>query len=85
MFTRNEGKIERVIRVSIGLVVLATAFIVLSGTMQWVLAAVGVILLLTGIVGFCPLYTIIGKFTSNEQMCPTCTPEENAANQRSNS
>lgn len=59
---QNQSDIERVIRGIVGLVLLILTIFV-SGVLQIVLAIVGAILLATGIVGFCPLYKILGRNT----------------------
>jgi hypothetical protein len=64
MFTRNEGTLDRVIRVVLGLALLALVFV---GPHTW-LGLVGVVPLLTGVVGFCPLYRLVGIRT-----CPAAT------------
>jgi len=55
----NEGKLDRVIRVILGLVLLSLT--VIGPQTMWGL--VGVIPLLTGAVGFCPLYKVLGLKT----------------------
>lgn len=52
----NEGSADRILRVVVGIAVLSLAFI--GPKTPW--AYLGVIPLLTGIVGFCPLYAILG-------------------------
>jgi hypothetical protein len=52
----NEGPIDRVLRVLLGVLLLALVFV---GPHTW-LGWLGVIPLLTGLVGFCPLYRLIG-------------------------
>ncbi len=56
---RNEGTIDRTIRVVIGLALLTLVFV---GPKTW-LGLVGLVPLLTGVVGFCPLYRIINVRT----------------------
>ena len=54
----NVGGIDRLLRVVIGLALLA--FLVLGeGSARW-LGAIGAIPLLTALVGFCPLYSLFG-------------------------
>ena len=55
MVWRNEGKIDRGLRVVLGLVVLSLAFVGPESVWGWV----GLVPLLTGLVGFCPLYSIL--------------------------
>jgi hypothetical protein len=54
--TRNEGTIDRTLRIVIGVALLATIFI---GPQTWI-GLVGLVPLLTGVFGFCPLYRLIG-------------------------
>jgi hypothetical protein len=55
----NEGTIDRVIRVAAGAVILSLAFV--GPQTPW--GYVGVIPLLTGLVGFCPIYKLFGIST----------------------
>jgi hypothetical protein len=55
----NEGTLDRVIRVVLGIAVLSLAFV--GPRSAW--GYVGVVPLLTGAVGFCPLYRLIGVST----------------------
>lgn len=56
MFTLNMGGIDRIIRIVAGLVLIVLGFFVLSGTWGIVVGIVGFIPLLTGLIGWCPLY-----------------------------
>ena len=58
----NEGKIDRVIRVILGIVLLALVFVGPKTPWGWI----GLVPLITGLVGFCPLYKLLGVST-----CPT--------------
>jgi len=60
---RNEGTLDRVIRLIVGLVLLYVAFVNkqwITGTPATVLGVVGVILCITSITGFCLLYKPFG-------------------------
>ncbi len=63
MTLRNEGSLDRIIRISIGILALIGGFVFLSGVAQTVAYVVGVIALVTGIIGFCGLYAILGIST----------------------
>ena len=63
----NVGTIDRTIRVVVGLVLVALAFAGALGAWAWI----GVVPLLTGIIGFCPLYKLFGINT-----CPTSDSDE---------
>ncbi len=51
----NEGKLDRLLRVVAGSLILSMAFI--GPQTPW--AYLGLVPLLTGLVGFCPLYAIL--------------------------
>ena len=55
----NEGLMDRVIRIVIGLGILSLVFVGPQTVWGWI----GLVPLLTGIVGFCPLYKLIGLNT----------------------
>ncbi|MDP3196008.1 DUF2892 domain-containing protein [Tabrizicola sp.] len=59
---RNVGTVDRALRALIGILALAGAFALgwFSGWTVWAAAAVGVIMLGTAAVGFCPLYRLVG-------------------------
>ena len=56
---QNEGGIDRVIRIILGVVVLSLAFV--GPKTAW--GYIGIIPLFTGLVGWCPLYSLIGLNT----------------------
>lgn len=53
---RNEGSLDRLLRVIVGLVLIALVFVGPQTPWGWI----GIVPLLTGIVGFCPAYTLLG-------------------------
>ncbi len=57
----NEGTTDRVIRIIAGIALLVLGWGgVVSGTLGNVLKVLGFVPLLTGLVGFCPLYRLVG-------------------------
>lgn len=56
----NEGTLDRAIRVVLGLGLLAMAVV---GPKTW-LGWFGIVPLVTGLVGFCPLYRLVGIRTT---------------------
>jgi len=58
---KNVGAIDRVLRVVIGAILLALVFIGPKTAWGWL----GVIPLATGLIGFCPLYRLLGINTSH--------------------
>ena len=62
----NESGLDRVIRVIAGIALLVLFFAnIISGTLGIVLAVIGGVLIVTGAVGFCPLYALL-KFRTNK-------------------
>lgn len=56
---RNEGTVDRALRVILGIVLIALVFVGPKTPWGWV----GIVPLVTGLVGFCPLYRLIGVNT----------------------
>jgi len=53
----NVGSVDRIVRIVLGLILLALGLFVLpAGALKWVLIIVGIIGLLTGSTGRCALY-----------------------------
>jgi len=57
----NVGGADKVIRIVAGIVVVSL-FFVLKGDARW-LGLIGVVPLATGLVGYCPLYSVLGLST----------------------
>lgn len=55
----NEGTADRIVRVVIGLGLLSIVFVGPQTPWGWI----GVVPLATGILGFCPLYKLVGLNT----------------------
>jgi cadmium resistance protein CadD (predicted permease) len=53
---KNAGTIDRTVRVIAGIAILATAFI----GPKTILGYIGIVPILTGALGFCPVYPIFG-------------------------
>lgn len=62
----NEGLVDRVIRVIAGIAILSLYFVLEGPNRNW--ALIGVVPLLTGLVGYCPAYSLFGFNT-----CPVKT------------
>ena len=56
---RNEGMIDRVLRTGLGVALIAMVFVGLQTSWGWL----GLVPLITGLVGFCPLYRLVGVNT----------------------
>jgi hypothetical protein len=61
--TPNVGTFDRVLRVVVGLALIAAAFGLYGPAYQTIWGWVGLVPLVTGFVGWCPAYTLIGVDT----------------------
>jgi hypothetical protein len=55
----NVGQIDKIIRIVLGLALIALVFVGPQTPWGWI----GVVLVVTGLVGFCPAYKLIGVNT----------------------
>jgi hypothetical protein len=63
MFKTNEGSVDRALRVVVGLALLVWFFMD-QGSGFWHYAKlIGVVPLATGLIGWCPVYTLLGIST----------------------
>jgi hypothetical protein len=62
MFKNNVGTIDRAARVILGVLLLAAFFYFPDASWRY-LALIGVIPLATGLLGSCPLYSVLGLST----------------------
>jgi len=56
---RNESTLDRIFRIILGAVLLALVFVGPQTAWGWI----GIIPLATGLLGFCPIYRILGLST----------------------
>ena len=56
MNLRNEGTVDRILRVIVGAALLAIVFVGPQTAWGWI----GIVPLATGLVGTCPLYALLG-------------------------
>lgn len=68
--TKNVGSLDKTIRLVLGIALAAWAFLGmgLASTMSYVALAVGVILIATALMNFCPLFRILGISTNKSQL-----------------
>lgn len=55
---RNEASWDRIARVILGIALIVGGLTAVGGTTGYVLAAVGLVPLITGLMGWCPVYAI---------------------------
>jgi hypothetical protein len=56
---QNEGTLDRVLRVIVGVALISLVFVGPATPWGWI----GLVPLLTGLVGYCPLYQLLGLNT----------------------
>ncbi|MBK6762218.1 MAG: DUF2892 domain-containing protein [Micrococcales bacterium] len=62
--TTNESTADRSIRAFVGVAALIAAFVIGIGSVGGIiLAVVGVVMLVTAAIGFCPIYRVFGLST----------------------
>jgi hypothetical protein len=61
LFRNNVGKTDRIIRVILGVLLIGNVFFALQHPIGWL----GVILVLTGLAGICPVYSLLGINTKS--------------------
>jgi hypothetical protein len=62
----NEASWDRIARVVIGVALIIGGLVAVTGTAGYIMAAVGLVPLVTGTVGWCPNYSIFGIATADE-------------------
>jgi len=61
LLKNNVGKTDRISRVILGVLLIGNVFFALQHPIGWI----GVVLLVTGIAGICPLYSVLGINTKS--------------------
>ena len=61
LFKSNTGKIDRIIRVIVGVLLVGYVFTGIQTPIGWI----GLILIVTGAFGTCPVYSLLGINTKN--------------------
>ena len=61
LFKYNMGKIDRIIRIVLGVVLVGNVFVGLTSPLGWI----GLVLIVTGIGGICPLYSLLNINTKS--------------------
>lgn len=61
LLKNNTGKIDRIIRIIVGVLLVGNVFTGIQTPIGWL----GLVLIVTGIFGICPLYSILGINTKS--------------------
>jgi hypothetical protein len=64
---KNLSNLDRGIRAILAVVLLVLGSVVLTGTLSVVAYVLAVVMLLTAVVGFCPLYKLLGISTLSDK------------------
>ncbi|MEZ5244144.1 MAG: DUF2892 domain-containing protein [Acidimicrobiales bacterium] len=64
---RNEAGWDRIARIVVGVVLLIVGFGVMGGTGGTIVGVVALVPLLTGLSGWCPLYSLLGVRTDKSR------------------
>jgi len=67
----NEGWIDRTVRAFVGLAFFLLAFFWLGGLWATIFYALSVVMFLTAVVGFCPIYKAVGLRTNSNHTAPS--------------
>lgn len=62
---QNVGSLDKIVRVIIGLGLLALLFIV-EGNIRWI-GLIGVVPIFTALTGWCPAYSLFGMNTTSQK------------------
>jgi hypothetical protein len=65
LLAQNEGRIDRIVRVLVGILGVSLVFIGPKTAWGWI----GLIPLVTGLVGMCPIYRILGVSSCGSEEC----------------
>ncbi len=60
----NVGSLDKIVRIVAGLALVVIALLKLDGSATLIALAVGVVLIVTAVINFCPLYRILGLRTT---------------------
>lgn len=61
----NEASWDRIVRVVGGVVLIALGLLVIEGAWGWIAAVAGGVFLVTGLVGWCPIYAALRTGTKS--------------------
>lgn len=56
LFAKNTGNVDRIIRVVVGALLVGNVFVGLQTVVGWI----GLVLIVTGLFGTCPIYSLLG-------------------------
>lgn len=66
LFVRNIGNLDRIFRIVVGIMLIIIGVIFTEGSSMIIISIIGLILLVSGITGICPTYSLIGISTKRK-------------------
>jgi uncharacterized membrane protein HdeD (DUF308 family) len=63
LLEKNVGKTDRIVRLVLGIAAAGGGYIALSEPLSYIVMLVGLVLIVTGALGTCGLYTVLGVNT----------------------
>lgn len=66
LFVRNIGNLDRIFRILVGIMLIIIGVIFTEGSSMIIISIIGLILLVSGITGICPTYSLIGISTKQK-------------------
>jgi uncharacterized membrane protein len=68
VMNKNVGSIDRILRLLAAIVIFVLIYTdTLTGTLAWVFGGASLIFAITGLLSWCPLYTVFGTSTRKAQ------------------
>jgi len=66
--TKNMGSVDRVVRLILGVVLAALVAVgTVTGALAVVLGIIAIVMFVTGLLGVCPLYKLLGGFSTRKE------------------
>ncbi len=60
LLEKNVGKTDRIVRLALGIAAVAGGYLALAEPISYIAMLVGLVLIVTGALGTCGLYTVLG-------------------------
>lgn len=74
---RNVGELDRLLRTIFGVYGMLLGFLFIQGTVGIALGVLSLVVLVTGLVGYCAIYTVLGISTADTERIPNgSTPDQ---------